>query len=1364
MPTCFKKSLIIFFTILSTTVCAQEFIINSQFYGVKEGLSHRDVQCIHQDKQGFLWFGTKYGLNRFDGYRFQWFTQEKNRLQSNEINHILEDGQEQMWLIQTGGFLSKTIKTIDIFNPQTHKVQPFAEVFNTAPFSVNEVLSFNHNHKGHLIFLTPDKLITYDGAFKFLPVDLEESSYITNIHWINDGRFIIISEQKKLNQSVLYILDKNGKISHQYKHPSSVYLNVYEIAENGSFKYTDYTHEAQKGHSLISFYDINSTGEQIQDTSAIRFFSGHKFTRADAVSFLHKHQNYYWTYGSDKQFQLLPIDNSDPVLLSNKYPELKSTTAILPDKNGAIWISTQFGVYRFKLQSPLFRNFFHNESNTTTAEHLACRGLEYTYSPKEQLWVMVENKVGLMSADKSNYSGDHAFITRNTRQALSKDAAGNLLFYYDGISIFSPQSKRITKKLNCKLNNEPLLIWTIYEDKYGKIWLDNLTYGDLRYISDGKLTVLKNWGSDMKGHIAYQFYEEESDTAWVVTTGGLFTMDIRDGRVINRYWKEGQNLFHLPYDNINHLYKDSSGIFWLGTANTGLLKWHPKSGIIKRFTRADGLPHNTIYAIYEDDYGNLWMSTDNGIAVFNKKTQQIRGYTETDGICHNEFNRTSHLQDKAGNIYFGSLNGVTAFHPKDFFENNSFFHPPMAIVKFQQFDGELDQLIDNTAALRKTNSFTLHPTDRFFLIEFALLTYEDAELTQYAYKIEGVDNHWTYQSENILRLSRLPYGSHTIHIKGQAPNGLWSEKELAIQVVVLKPFYLKTWFLVLSIFSILAAVFIFYKRRTVQLTKQKRELEKEVARRTETIRQQAEEIKSLEKLKSRFFANVSHELRTPLTLITGPVNKLLKNKTRDEQEWQLLRFIQRHSHQLLTLINEILDFSKLESGKLKVEEVPVDLYFFLKNLITQFHSDASNESSRFSIEYYASQQLTFLLDKEKVKKVIQNYLSNAIKHSPPEAPIILSVYEKEEYIKLSVKDSGTGIHPNDLPYVFDRFYQSQQMNGYNKNGTGIGLSLCKELAGLMGGTAWAESEVGTGSIFHLKLPKKITTRISSVFDTDIEKSKDTEVASPPKAKNQASTDDQSQINILLVEDNIDLQKYIKILLPQYHIITAGNGADAVQLLETSTSSLLPSLIISDLMMPIMDGLELLEKVKSDDRWRHIPTIMLTAKVNAKTKLQALRIGIDDYLTKPFQEEELVARIENLLSNHAQRIKLFSHNTASENSTENRPLMTQVDAEWLKKVEETFKQYLSDDRLKISFAANQLLISERQFHRRLKQLTGMTPNKYLQEIRLQTARDYLSEGKYSTIKEIAAAVGFTTTRYFSQLFKQRFGVRPTDFQS
>lgn len=554
-------------------------------------------------------------------------------------------------------------------------------------------------------------------------------------------------------------------------------------------------------------------------------------------------------------------------------------------------------------------------------------------------------------------------------------------------------------------------------------------------------------------------------------------------------------------------------------------------------------------------------------------------------------------------------------------------------------------------------------------------------------------------------------------------------------------------------------------------------------------REQAEQLKSLDTAKSRFFANVSHELRTPLTLLLGPIQTLLKNGQLTDKQARMLQMARQSGKQLEQLVNDILDLRKLDQGRLDVYLKPTELPPFVGTYSAQFESLAERKQIDFSAQVPPDNTPAILLDQEKFRQILFNLLANAFKFTPNGGRIGVTVSLESDMLHLQVTDSGPGIHPDDLPHLFDRYFQTNRPDKPAEGGTGIGLALCREYAHLFGGTIEAESVLGKGSVFRVTFPVAFAKDAAPVVPDHAEDQAPLPIGG---ASHQipalVETAGKAKPTILVVEDNLNLQDYIRsILQEKYRVVTADHGQAALDAMmndkfriacpdssgmntkqvaanssRITHPSSFPDLILSDLMMPIMDGYQLLEKLKSEDATRHIPVIMLTARAEPQDKLKALRIGVDDYLLKPFDEEELLVRIENLLKNQAARQTEINASTpASEVSA---PLLSQPDREWLERFEGYVRQHIADDTLSVSGMAYEFAMSESTLLRQLKRLTGLSPIQYLQEIRLDEARRLLENRRYDSIAQLASKVGYDDARSFSRSFKQRFGKLPSEMIS
>ncbi|MFM9947833.1 MAG: ATP-binding protein [Saprospiraceae bacterium] len=543
-----------------------------------------------------------------------------------------------------------------------------------------------------------------------------------------------------------------------------------------------------------------------------------------------------------------------------------------------------------------------------------------------------------------------------------------------------------------------------------------------------------------------------------------------------------------------------------------------------------------------------------------------------------------------------------------------------------------------------------------------------------------------------------------------------------------------------------------------------RQDKKILAEQNTLIREQSEELKTLDAAKSRFFANVSHELRTPITLMLGPVSTLLKEAQLNEKQNRLLQMAHRSGKELQELVSEILDLQKLEMGKMELYLQPTGLVAFFRNNFAQFDSLAQRKQIDFSFNIEVPKELAAGIDQAKCRQIMNNLLSNAFKFTPEGGRINAGLSYNDGILQFVVSDSGPGIHPDDLPHVFNRFFQTSRPDKPAEGGTGIGLALCREYARLFGGDVEVESRLGEGTVFRVAFPVKM---VDAAPPVEVEHyTEKVFVPNPGVVKNGSPLllSDETKPTILVVEDNPELQDYIRLLLSEkYHVLTADNGQVAMDWLKVDgsrppTVHRQPSLILSDLMMPVMDGYQLLERLKSDDATRHIPVIMLTARAEAKDKLKALRIGVDDYLLKPFDEEELLARIENLLKNQAARRMMPP---IEPELAPNEPIQSQADHEWLAAFEGYVRQNSTSDTLSIPLLAEEFAMSSSTLLRQLKRLTGLSPAQYLQEFRLNKARQLLENRTYNSTSRVAAEAGYTDARSFSRSFRKRFGKLPSE---
>lgn len=1368
---------------------SQDHFLYVQHFGVKEGLSHRFVYQTFQDSRGLIWVCTKYGLNRFDGQNFKNFTKEANGLSNNTIIKILEDPTGWLWVFSSKYGSEYLWSDIDLLNIHTMEVIPWKQKYPM--FQADSIIScIGDKSTGVFIEKKNGEIWKFDKSGKFSKINISGLQNFTPEYISKKGT--VWGVEKYDNFINLIEIDINGKQLQKIVNKGYTVGNV--AGEDANHRLWYYCRNKQK----IDVYFIDKTGHRNQYdvtktgiegiNNRMHFF----YTRIliDSVN------SSFWWIGND--FFAIEYPRGKSVIINKSdLPKLNSLRNIMFDNSGAAWVSTVFGVYQMKIKTSKFRNFLSkNTLDENKADLIECRGILET---KDSNLFVNSNKGTFLLSHTGKILVEDYFKKINTANKPPFFTLGIYKASDDYIWFGFKDPLRLDTKtdefklFNRKNNKRGLKVWSLYRDTTGTMWFGGLS-GRFYYLRPkdkypDKFTGINGFDEIKKAGI-YQFFEDKNKKVWMATTKGLFLFDPYNKTILQQYsTKENGRLF-IPNSNIYFIHQDSFGVFWLATGGGGLIELNinnKQSGKkhYHQYQISDGLSSNVIYAIYEDDFDNLWMSSDYGIIKFNKKTKLSQAFLPKDGLPHYEFNRISSFQNKKGIIYFGGLNGVTSFDPKDFQNIENKENHPLVLIDLQQFDGKKKKLVNRLKDFDRRHKIVFHPKDRMASIYFSLLNYEDYEHIRYFYKIKELDKSWIQLNQNNVTLSGLPYGHFTLEIKAQAASGVFSDRLLIIPVEVLKPLYLKTWFIAFATLILIGIIRLYFYSRLLTHKKQKQLLKQEIEKQTKIIKEKniqlkekTEKLVQNDHLKSRFFANISHELRTPLTLLLGPLKLVLNRQNINNTDHHLLDNAYRNSLKLYNLINEMLDLSKMESGKLKLNEYPTQLYPLIRRCFISFESSAKIKNISFELKYNADKDLTILIDENKFEKIVFNYISNALKFTPENGHVVLELQEFEKTLLLSVKDNGKGIYPEDMPQLFERFFQTNRIDAAIEGGTGIGLALVKEFAQLFGGKVWAENNSGkkpneNGSTFYLKWPKRIAELPSSeTFDT-----KKDENFKPKPAFLTRKIQKEYHLPkpvILVVEDNPDMRDYIfHILEEEFNVVTAENGKIALEQLQTLSNC---QLILSDIMMPVMDGFQLIEILKSNDRYKNIPVIMLTARADVKDKLKALRIGVDDYILKPFETEELLVRIKNLLVRYHER-KIFNvslHNKDQKENKSGRPQdfhltdlsnnPSKEDTEWLINLEKLILKEVQNDLLTVSWLSGQLNLSERQIQRRLKSLTGLNPNLYIREIRLQEAR-YLLENRFvDSVKKAAWKVSYRDEKYFSNLFKERFGKLPSDYLS
>lgn len=1342
---CFCGVLLLF-NFSTSPVLSQDYIASLKHYTTEDGLAHREVSSIYQDSKGFMWFATPQGLNRFDGYEFKLWTKAQG-LHADKVNIVAEDSESFLWLTSESADKGVAISLLQI---ETGKVVGLKEKFgDSLPFNQADIINrFLVASDRSIYFIDGRKrnIISYHHEKGFVVSPLEYHGSLELMYFASDDAiwanipkreqsFYLqnSSEGQSLHyQDTIFKISLSGKILESYMQDGYISLGRTFVKDNELW----FNKEVFKGR--VPFSAINSKGElrilTEQELNLDEDFPNYDFLKLD-------YNPKSGTLLTAFYGRLCIVDLKQGVVieLNERFPQLKNDQVIgergfFRDKNGRYWLGGNFGVYLLDVKiNPFTRYLFPDLENSSENMSIAIRGVTRV---EDDLIVATEGR-DIVKID----------LSKNSSKAVSRISVQNLndicwsiakirdnswyagcFPYFVKFDLQRSRSKIIRTEEDINLG-----IWSIYEDRKGKLWLGD-NWAGLKTFEPKEKLVRRfsdyNGFTELESATVVDIHEDNDGLIWLSTNKGFYELDINQG-IVNRFWSGGEGANFIPTDNVQHFYQDKEGIYWLATAGQGLIRWDKNSGQFQQFTKRDGLANDVLYGIYEDDFQSLWLSSDYGIMKFDKQSFSSRSFLTKDGISHNEFNRTSHFQDQEGRIYFGGLNGVTAFDPKDFQNLDSLDSAPLQITSFFQFDGEQNQMIDKTAVTLGSREIIMAPNDRFFLLRFALLNYEKKNQITYAYQIEGVDKDWNFQKENFLRLSRIPYGNHKLRIKGQSGDGNWSKNELEIRLSVLRPFYLQWWFFLfcgLTIIAIGYSIYRFYMDKNLQGLENKKIME-------------------IDLLKSRLYTYISHEFRTPLTVIMGMADNL-KDYVKEKQ------LIIRNSNHLLQLVNQLLDLSKLEAGSFKLKLKQADIVSYLQYLIESFYSMAQERNLRLTFDS-EEKELIMDFDEVKIQKIIYNLISNAIKFNSENGVVVVSMrkvqYDNNNFAQIRVKDSGIGISKEEIEHIFDRFYQVDGSSTREREGTGIGLALAKELIELMNGSVTVESELNKGTAFTILLP--ITNQASFGQSFAIDESIINGKGSLPNEIHEIEYDDfqQSELDqttLLIIEDNRDAASYIRSCISEeYRVLMAMNGSEGIKM----AFSKVPDIIISDVMMPEKDGYEVTEVLKNDEKTSHIPIILLTAKATMADKIEGLSTGADAYLIKPFHKEELVVTIKNLIK---QRQRLQDHFSSFSNQITPQRTLTS-DELFIQKLHTVIQKNLENTELSIDNLCQAAALSQAQLYRKIKVLTGKTPAHFIRSIRLAKAIKLLQESELN-IAEVAYKVGFSDPNYFSRVFSQEFG--------
>lgn len=1311
---------------------------NWQAIGQTEGLSQGMVYDLLQDQQGFIWVATKDGLNRYDGYTFKVFTHDPYdpySISSNTCTALLYDSQGRLWI----GTEKDGLNLYDPVKQRFYRVD-IASKKQKGGGSLT-IVQLEEDHSGAIWMITNQPSVQFKISIP--------------------KKFVIGKEEvKKLDLSLLEASFVPPKSVHQY---SGLYG---ALAQKICGFLEKWVEKESKNRDFYILPDHQQNYWVMLDNELICWQNGIKkrihIPEGDFKKIEHFrdgtiaicNQNYLWLMSSQ---ELLKQDSLTQKNMYLAVPAQKRINNIHKDNTGNIWLGSRgYGLYKFNPRIKQFQTYLPDYSPSylfqDAENHVYFHGNAKPTYQYYQLESPTTYKPFASAVAAAHYSHDYLFQDRkgffwlmareDSNRILFKFSADRQLLNRYPLSLYYP-----SKYLSIRM----------LDDEKGGVWLGLVDGNFLRFdpVTEqfqhySYQSLLPQQGSTIE--VLY-LYKDTADVYWICTQKGLIKAEnVLSNPKFSIYKNTPDDRNSLSNDVVSGCVNDPlqpNRYLWVSTKGGGLERLDKQTGKFEHFTEKQGLSNKVVYGILIGDDKNLWMSTNRGLVQLNPKTLIFTGFNKSDGLQDDEFNTNSFFKALSGELLFGGINGFNVFRASKIMPTAS--RAPLQLLGLK-INNKTIEVNDETQLLEKAIEYLpaieLAHHQNQLTIEFGLMDFTNPVKNRFRYQLVGIDRDWVEAgTTHMANFAQLPSGNYTLKVTGTTDGENWT-KPITLPIRIHPPFY-QTWWAYLVYLLIAAYVtYRWYKNQLNRVRLQEQLMYKN---------REAGRLAELDTLKTNFFANISHEFRTPLTLITGPVEQMSKDYPNDAR----LPLVQRHTQRLLELINQLLDISKLEAGQMQPELINLDIVRYLRRLTSSFESLAESRQISFVVTQNQEEAWGYL-DTDKTEKIVTNLLSNAFKFTEIGGQVSVDV----QYISfvggkvavITISDTGIGISAEKLPHIFNRFYQVESDQRRSYEGTGIGLALVKELVEVMKGSIQVESRPKEGTQFVVRLPiDELTWQSYSKISGSqfIEKKPHLELFT---ALAPEPVDASSNENVLLIiDDNSDIRAYLRGLFEaDYRIIEAKDGEDG--LLQATTH--IPNIIISDLMMPRMDGFEFCRQLKSNEKTSHIPVIMLTAKANVESRIEGFELGADDYLVKPFNTDEIKVRVKNLLEKQE---KLRAYFGGKRNDVEFAPsAVNPLDIAFVEKAKAVVDKHLNDSSFNAEQFSTAMNLSKSQLLRKLKALTNFTIVEFIRHYRLQKAAEMLLEHR-RPVSEIALEVGFENMSYFAKVFQEAFGVLPSDYQ-
>ena len=1341
------------------TLLAQSVPVNNleQRYLYQERIGRGLIFGITQDRQGVMWFATMYGLIKYDGTQPRYYRNipgDSTSLSGDVTSCLTEDPQGRLWVgTQNSG--------LNIHHPITGLFSRYrSDSSDSTSLQGNKVNSILADNSGRVWIATQQGgLQLFDNANQqFIQDQLASGSFaghqINHLYkdrqeqlWVLTDKAIFLGELKSAPVQFRELINLNDQK-----------INFSCIVEDSAGNFWIGTRK----HGLFLLdpktQKLIPVALPAEDQKRDNQHIWQIYQDRQGTIWVATFGGLYYLHGINGQ------NRSNLVIRKFNLGGIKRALSVYESNDGVLWVGTNSGIRLFAPRQKIFRFFPGKLPGESIAKGRGVTNI--ARSGSNQIWTATIR--GLFQFDPNRRIFHQDFLVSHSQlgyfdqkriKAFYQDSRDKLWISTVGgydvdfeLHSYDLNSQEFVDHSQSLSLFKSHLTWNITEDRTGNVWFAN-DNGLLVYQpAQNSFTIYQTNSHDstsIPGNSVNKIFLSKSGKPWVGTRDiGLFELEM-DAKLSRHFYPLSGDTLSLSSLRIRDIYEDTKGQIWLGTT-AGLNLFLPNQAKFRQFHRPHGLAENTVMNVLEDRKGNIWVTTPHWVSLFDQQKETFINYGEKDGIDLNDIWDNASFLDPVGNIYFGGDEGLLVFHPNDIGKNT--YQPSVILTDFLLFNKPIEVDTVNgplTESVEYAKEIILSHDQNVFTLHFSALSYINSEKNQYAYQLEGFDKDWQFIDHRLeTTYTNLRPGTYLFKVKAANNDGIWGPVNKQLSIIIRPPWYQTYWAYGLWVLFFGTATYLIYRRqlnRQLEIAEKRRLLE-------------------LNDLKSQFYTNITHEFRTPLTVILGMAEKVKEQPKQWLQEG--VQMIKNNGHQLLALINQILDLSKLESRSLPVNWVNGDIIPFLTYISASFQSYAEVRSIK--IHFQAKmEELTMDYDPEKIQSMLSNVISNAIKNTPTDGDIFIEVNKKKvvggSMISIKIRDTGQGIPSTSLPYLFDRFYQVNQPGNSNR-GTGIGLALTKQLVELLGGTISVKSQLNEGSIFTILLPvfNKVADKAPDLTVKESIPEESFVFPAPAQANEPSSSGGFSTGEaplILIVEDNPDVATYLRsCLADSFETVIARDGKEGCE----AAIKLIPDLIISDVMMPKRDGFQLCQLLKKDLRTSHIPIILLTAKADFESRLSGLDRGADAYMPKPFHRQELLIRIENLLESR-QRLQAYflaQHHWQSI-SPEEQPVYEQENA-FLTQTKKLIDKGLDQGEYSVDQLARELNMSSSQLYRKITALTGRSAIKLLRKIQIDRTKELLANTDLP-ISDIAYQNGFKDPAYFTRVFTAETGMTPSSFR-